>query len=100
MDFCGVQSGGLSSQTFSLSFQLCHSLLTFAAMRSRLVESLMRTLFEHCHTKGIQLNKEKLKLCCTEVKFMGLCEIGLKPDPDKEQGIGEMSIPTNKQDVN
>ena len=61
----------------------------------------MRALIKHCHTKGIQLNKEKLKLCCTEVKFMGTVrEVGLKPDPDKVQRITEMPIPTNKQDVN
>ena len=60
-----------------------------------------RALFEHCRTKGIKLNKEKLKLRLPEVKFMGhvICEDGLKPDPDKVQGIREMPTPTSKQDV-
>ena len=47
------------------------------------------------------MNKEKLKLRCTEVKFMGhiVCQDGLKPDPDKVQGIREMPTPASKQDV-
>ena len=61
----------------------------------------LRALFERCRTKGIKLNKEKLKLRLPEVKFMGhvICQDGLKPDPDKVQGIREMPTPTSKQDV-
>ena len=35
------------------------------------------------------------------MKFMGhvICQDGLKPDPDKVQGIREMPTPTSKQDV-
>ena len=51
--------------------------------------------------KGIKLNKEKLKLRCSEVSFMGhtASKDGLKLDPAKLQGIQEMSSPKNKQDV-
>ena len=50
---------------------------------------------------GIKLNKEKLKLCCSEVSFMGhtVSKDGLKPDPTKLQGIQEMPSPQNKQDI-
>ena len=50
-------------------------------------DAKLRALFERCRKKGIKLNKKKVKLRCTEVKFMGhvICQDGLKPDPDKVQ---------------
>ena len=62
-------------------------------------DAKLRALFERCPKKGIKLNKEKVKLRCTEVKFMGhvICQDGLKPDPDKVQGITEMPAPTSKE---
>ena len=64
-------------------------------------DAKLRALFERCRKKGIKLNKKKVKLRCTEVKFMGdvICQDGLKPDPDKVQGIREMPAPTSKQDL-
>ena len=64
-------------------------------------DAKLRALLERCRKKGIKLNKEKVKLCCTEVKFMGhaISQDGLKPDPDKVQGIREMPAPTSKQDL-
>ncbi|XP_032241511.2 uncharacterized protein K02A2.6-like [Nematostella vectensis] len=64
-------------------------------------DAKLRSLLERCRQKGIKLNKEKLKLRCAEVKFMGhvVSTDGLKPDPDKLQGIEEMPTPTNKQDI-
>ena len=64
-------------------------------------EAKLKAFFECCHTKGIKLNKDKLKLRCKEVKFVGhvICQAGLKPDPDKVQGIAEMPTPSSKQDV-
>ncbi|KAK2564593.1 Retrovirus-related Pol polyprotein from transposon 17.6 [Acropora cervicornis] len=64
-------------------------------------DAKLRALFERCRKKSIKLNKEKVKLRCTEVKFMGhvICQDGLKPDPDKVQGIREMPAPTSKQDL-
>ena len=64
-------------------------------------DAKLKALFERCRTKSIKLNKDKLKLRCKEVKFMGhvICQDGLKPDPDKVQGIAEMPTPSSKQDV-
>lgn len=64
-------------------------------------DAKLSALFERCRTKGIKLNKDKLKLRCKEVKFMGhvICQDGLKPDPNKVQGIAEMPTPSSKQDV-
>ena len=63
--------------------------------------SKLKALFERCRTKGIKLNKGKLKLRCKEVNFVGhvICQDGLKPDPNKVQGIAEMPTPSSKQDV-
>ena len=56
---------------------------------------------QRCREKGIKLNKEKLKLRCKEVPFMGhvVSANGLKADPTKIQGIQEMPTPSSKQDV-
>ncbi|PFX23629.1 Retrovirus-related Pol polyprotein from transposon 17.6 [Stylophora pistillata] len=64
-------------------------------------DAKLTALLERCRATGIKLNKEKLKLCRKEVKFMGhvICQDGLKPDPDKVQGMKEMPTPTSKQDV-
>lgn len=64
-------------------------------------DAKLKALFERCRTKGIKLNKNKLKLRCKEVKFMGhvICQDGLKPDSDKVQGIAEMPTLSSKQDV-
>ena len=34
-------------------------------------DTKLRALFQRCHDKRIKLNKEKLKLRCSEVSFMG-----------------------------
>ena len=64
-------------------------------------DAKLKALFERCRTKGIKLNKDKLKLRYKEVKFMGhvICQDGLKPDPNKVQDIAEMPTPSSKQDV-
>ena len=64
-------------------------------------DAKLKALFEWCCTKNIKLNKDRLKLRCKEVKFMGhvICQDGLKPDPAKVQGIAEMPTPSSKQDV-
>ncbi|PFX24871.1 Uncharacterized protein K02A2.6 [Stylophora pistillata] len=61
-------------------------------------DAKLTALLERCRATGIKLNKEKLKLPRKEVKFMGhvICQDGLKPDPDKVQGIKEMPTPTSK----
>ena len=64
-------------------------------------DAKLTALLERCRATGIKLNKEKLRLRHKEVKFMGhvICQDGLKPDPDKVQGIKEMPTPTSKQDL-
>ena len=64
-------------------------------------DAKLKTLFERCRTKGIKLNKDKLKFRCKKVTFMGhvICLDGLKPDPNKVQGIAEMPTQSSKQDV-
>ena len=64
-------------------------------------DAKLKALFERCPTKGIKLNKDTLKLWCKEVKFMRhvIRQDGLKPDPNKVQGIAEMPTPSSKQDV-
>ena len=64
-------------------------------------DTKLRALFQRCRDRGIILNKETLKLRCSEVFFMGhtVSKDGLKPDPAKLQGIQEMPSPQNKQDV-
>ena len=64
-------------------------------------DAKLRALMQCCHEKGIKLNKEKLKLRCKEVPFMGhiISANGLKADPTKIQGIQEMPTPSSKQDM-
>ena len=64
-------------------------------------DAKLRALMQRCREKGIKLNKEKLKLRCKEVPFMGhvISANGLKADPTKIQGIQEMPTPSSKQDA-
>ena len=64
-------------------------------------DAKLRALMQRCREKGIKLNKEKLKLRCKEVPFIGhvISANGLKADPTKIQGIQEMPTPSSKQDV-
>ena len=64
-------------------------------------DAKLRALMQRCRKKGIKHNKEKLKLRCKEVPFMGhaISANGLKADPIKIQGIQEMPTPSSKQDV-
>ena len=64
-------------------------------------DAKLRALMQRCREKGIKLNKEKLKLRCKEVPFMGhvISANGLKADPTKIQGIQEMPTPSSKEDV-
>ncbi|XP_032218641.2 uncharacterized protein K02A2.6-like [Nematostella vectensis] len=64
-------------------------------------DAKLRALLQRCREKGVKLNREKLKLRCSEVDFMVhvISSDGLKPDPAKLQGIKEMPPPTCKQNV-
>ena len=50
---------------------------------------------------NLKLNKSKVKLRQTEVKFMGhvISKDGLKPDPEKVTAIKNMPKPTSKPEV-
>ena len=52
---------------------------------------------KRCRHKGIKLNKNKLKLKCTEFPYLGhlVTKEGLKPDPDKIKDVQEMLRPEN-----
>ena len=50
-----------------------------------------------CRHKGVKLNKQKLKLKCTEFPYLGhlVTKEALKPDPDKIKAVLEMPRPDN-----
>lgn len=58
-------------------------------------------LLERGRQVNLKLNKSKVKLRKTEVKFMGhlICNEGLKPDPDKVTAIKNMPKPTSNSEV-
>ena len=57
----------------------------------------LETFLQRCRHKGIKLNKQKLKLKCTEFPYLGhlVTKEGLKPDPDKIKAVQEMPRPDN-----
>ncbi|XP_062699501.1 uncharacterized protein K02A2.6-like, partial [Aedes albopictus] len=57
----------------------------------------LAALLQRCQEKGIKLNRNKMKLNQTEVRFFGhiLSKEGLKPDPLKTSAIQEMPEPKN-----
>ena len=64
-------------------------------------DAKLRALMQRCREKGIKLKKEKLKLRCKEVPFMGhvISVIMSSRHPTMIQGIQEMLTPSSKQDV-
>ena len=58
-------------------------------------------LLERARQVNLKLNKSKVKLRKTEVKFMGhvISNEGLKPDPDKVSAIKNMPKPTSNSEV-
>ena len=58
-------------------------------------------LLERARQVNLKLNKSKVKLRKTEVKFMGhvISNEGLKPDPDKVSAIKNMPKPTSNLEV-
>ena len=58
-------------------------------------------LLKRCSEKSIKLNKDKIKLRCTEVPYMGnvITASGLKPDPAKINAIVNMQGPTDEKGV-
>ncbi|XP_055612508.1 uncharacterized protein K02A2.6-like [Uranotaenia lowii] len=64
---------------------------------NRCLETLLNRLAEH----NVKLNKSKLKLCQTSVKFYGhvLTDEGIKPDESKIATIQNFPTPTNRKEV-
>lgn len=60
-----------------------------------------RSLLQRLREKNCKLNKDKIKLCQSEVKFFGniLTQRGLKSDPTKVFAINNMPTPTNKAEL-
>ena len=58
-------------------------------------------LMERIREKGVKINKEKMKLHLTEIKYMGhvLTSEGVKPDPAKVQGLKDMPEPRDTSEV-
>lgn len=61
----------------------------------------LQALLQRAREVGLKLNKEKLKLRLTSVKYMGqiLSSEGMCPDPDKVKAVVEMPRPKNLKDV-
>ena len=59
----------------------------------------LRELLQRCRQQNIKLNKEKLKLHCSKVRYMGhiLTAEGLGIDPAKVEAIRSMPHPTDQQ---
>ena len=58
-------------------------------------------LLDRCRQKRIRLNRDKMKINCSSVKFMGheLTRDGLKADKRKTEAISSMPPPTDRQGV-
>lgn len=61
----------------------------------------LRALLNRAPQAGLKLNKEKLKLRLTSVKYMRqiLTSEVMRPDPEKMKAVVEMLRPTNVKDV-
>ncbi|XP_061170331.1 uncharacterized protein K02A2.6-like [Saccostrea echinata] len=57
----------------------------------------LKALMKRCRERGLVLNKDKLRLRETEVRFVGhlITKDGLKPDPEKVKAVNEMPNPTD-----
>ena len=61
----------------------------------------LKALLDRARQMGLKLNKDKLKLRQSEVKYMGqiLTPNGIRPDPEKVKAINDMPRPTNAKAV-
>ena len=61
----------------------------------------LQGLLQRAREKNLKLNKKKLKLCQSEVSYMGhhLTRDGLRPDPAKVRAIKDVPRPDNKKAV-
>jgi len=61
----------------------------------------LQQLLQRARDKNLKFNKRKLRLCLSEVTYMGRCltKEGLIPDPSKVKAILDMLTPDNKKAV-
>ena len=61
----------------------------------------LRNFLIRLQETNFKLNRDKMKICQTSVKFFGhvLSDEGLKPDLSKISAIKEMPSPVDKKDV-
>ena len=61
-------------------------------------EDNLRAVLERCRQQNIKINKEKLKLRRTELKYLGhvITGKGIKPDDDKVSAVKPMKSPKDK----
>ena len=61
----------------------------------------LRAVLERCKKINLKLNRDKLVIGATEVKYFGhiIGADGLKPDPQKIEAINNMAAPTNKKEL-
>ena len=64
-------------------------------------DSNLHALLERARSVGVKLNKDKLKLCQSEIKNMGqiLTADGMRPDPENVKAIFNMPRPTDVKAV-
>ena len=64
-------------------------------------DRILRSVLTRSQEKGIKLNKDKLEVGVTRVKYFGhlLTTDGVGPDPDKVSAIIEMKPPNNKSEL-
>ena len=57
----------------------------------------LRVLLKRCEDIGIKLNKSKMQLRRSSIKFLGhaVTSVGLKPDPEKVKAIRDMKEPSH-----
>ena len=59
----------------------------------------LEAFFERCRERNLRLNKNKLRLCVPEVKYMGhiLSRQGIRPDPEKDRFLQSCKEPSDRK---
>jgi len=57
----------------------------------------LKALLDRCRSSNIKINKEKIKLRQTELRYIGhvISKEGIKPDPEKIAAIADLPTPTD-----
>ena len=61
----------------------------------------LRAFFQRCKDRNLRLNKNKLRLCVPEAKYMGhiLSSRGVQPDPEKLKTLQDCKPPKDKKSL-